>query len=119
MGGQGRPYRHSLRLMLIHFGKRASCDFAAGTKLTSKLWRRTGRPTPVAVLLLLALFGSVVPAGGDTVAVLSIVAPFVVVPLIVTVTLLLAGNVVTEPLTVLPATFTALQTGLPLAGAQV
>ena len=63
--------------------------------------------------------GSVVPPGGDTVAVLSIVAPFVVVPVIVTVTLLLAGNVVMEPLTVLPATFTAAQTGLPVVGVQV
>src|SRR5262249_14779236 len=86
---------------------------------TSKLCSRTGNPVPVAVLVLFTGVGSVVPGGGDTVAVLSIVMPFVVVPLIVTVTLLLAGNVVTEPLTVLPATFTELQTGLPVVGEHV
>jgi hypothetical protein len=61
--------------------------------------------TVAAVLLaLLAGFGSVTPVGGDTLALLTIVplAPLVTVPLTFRVTLLPAGSVGIEPVTLLP-----------------
>jgi hypothetical protein len=62
----------------------------------------------VAVLVLLPGVGSVVPLGGETVAVLAIDAftEDEVVPLIVTTTELFGGIVAIVPLTVLPATVT-------------
>lgn len=74
---------------------------------------------PDAVDVLLPIFGSVTPEGGATVAVLEMVAPWAAAPVMVTVTLLLAGNVVTGPLTSVALELTVPQTAPPDVVAQL
>jgi hypothetical protein len=74
----------------------------------------------VAVPVLFALFGSVVPAGGVAVALLVIDVPLVgALPVIVNVTLPPLGKVVIVLVTVLPATLTVPHAALPVGVPQL
>src|SRR5450755_249817 len=70
-------------------------------------------------LVLFGRFGSVVPGGAVTVALLASDPLAGAVPVIVMTTLPFLGNVVTVPVTLLPATLTAPHTALPSAPPQL